>query len=144
MIVVADTCAFLAAYDRNHKDAGAVQKVLTDASLVIVSPLVMNEIDYFARKYFKYDGSLRVMEEIHDHVARGRYRVPEVSAATLAGAGRLRRKYRDLELDMSDAVTMALAAQFNTNAILTVDFRDFRTVAPLSDHEYFRILPADA
>ncbi len=45
---------------------------------------------------------------------------------------------------VADAVRIALAAQFRTDAILTLDQRDFRAVRPLTaEHKAFRVLPFD-
>ncbi len=43
-----------------------------------------------------------------------------------------------------DAVNVCLAAEYDTDAVLTRDIRDFRTVRPLgSRYDHFRILPGD-
>ncbi len=49
------------------------------------------------------------------------------------------RHYTDLEL--ADAVNVALAAEYRTDAILTLDRRDFRAMRPLTPHKWFRLLP---
>ncbi|MEY9968326.1 putative nucleic acid-binding protein [Streptacidiphilus sp. MAP12-16] len=46
-------------------------------------------------------------------------------------------------MGLTDAVSVALAAEFRTNAIFTVDRRHFRAVRPLTDHPAFRLLPDD-
>jgi predicted nucleic acid-binding protein len=48
-----------------------------------------------------------------------------------------------LDLDLTDAVNVASAADYDTDAILTLDRRDFRAVRPLGRHKAFRVLPAD-
>jgi uncharacterized protein len=45
--------------------------------------------------------------------------------------------------DQADAVSVALAARYRTDAILTLDRRDFRAMHPLTPHESFRLLPDD-
>ena len=42
-----------------------------------------------------------------------------------------------------DAVNVALAAQYRTDAVLTLDRRDFRAMRPLTPHKRFRLLPDD-
>jgi hypothetical protein len=38
---------------------------------------------------------------------------------------------------------VALAAQYRTDAVLTLDRRDFRAMRPLTPHKWFRLLPGD-
>jgi uncharacterized protein len=40
-------------------------------------------------------------------------------------------------------VNVALADEYKTDCVLTVDHRDFRAVRPLSTYTAFRLLPAD-
>jgi hypothetical protein len=53
------------------------------------------------------------------------------------------RRYASLDLDLADAVNVALAAQYRSDAVLTLDRRDFRAIRPLTPHKRFRILPDD-
>jgi predicted nucleic acid-binding protein len=55
----------------------------------------------------------------------------------------VRAQYSALDLDLTDAVNVALAAAYDTDVILTLDRRDFRAVRPLSHHKAFKILPDD-
>jgi predicted nucleic acid-binding protein len=52
-------------------------------------------------------------------------------------------RYADLDLDLADAVTVAVAADYRTDAVLTLDRRDFRAVRPLTPHKAFRLFPDD-
>ena len=69
--------------------------------------------------------------------------MPEVTEHHLGAAQSVRVRYRSLELDLTDAVNVALAADYDTDAILTLDRRDFRAVRPLGRHKSFRVLPDD-
>jgi hypothetical protein len=40
-------------------------------------------------------------------------------------------------------VNVALAADYDTDAILTLDRRGFRAIRPLDRHKAFRVLPDD-
>jgi hypothetical protein len=65
-------------------------------------------------------------------------------SGTRCAALSVRARYASLDLDLVDAVNVALAAEYDTDAVLTRDIRDFRTVRPLgSRHTHFRILPDD-
>lgn len=66
-----------------------------------------------------------------------------VTADTLRAARGVRARHADLRLNLADAVTVAVAAEVDTDAILTLDERDFRAVRPLTGHAAFRLLPAD-
>ncbi len=46
-------------------------------------------------------------------------------------------------LDSTHPVNVALAADYDTDAIRTLDRRDFRAVRPLGHHKAFRVLPDD-
>ncbi|GAA2275323.1 hypothetical protein GCM10010145_37840 [Streptomyces ruber] len=55
-----------------------------------------------------------------------------------------RARYASLDLALVDAVNVALAAEYDTDAVLTRDIRDFRTVRPVGGgRTHFRILPED-
>jgi hypothetical protein len=59
---------------------------------------------------------------------------PEITEAHLAAAQSVRARYRHLDLDLADAVNVSLAADYDTDAVLTLDRRDFRAVRPLGRH----------
>jgi len=53
-------------------------------------------------------------------------------------------RYSTLNLNLVDAVNVALAAEYDTEAVLTRDLRDFRALRPLAGrHVHFRFLPDD-
>jgi uncharacterized protein len=52
-------------------------------------------------------------------------------------------RYADLGLDLTDAVNVVLAEQYETEYVLTLDRRDFRAVRPLTGHIAFVLLPDD-
>ena len=55
----------------------------------------------------------------------------------------VQRQYASLDLDLADAVSVALAAQYRTDAILTLDRREFRAMRPFTPRKWFRLLPDD-
>jgi len=69
--------------------------------------------------------------------------VPEVTATVLRGARTVQSRYAALRLDLTDAVNVVVAEQYETDAVLTLDRRDFRAIRPLSGHTAFRVLPDD-
>lgn len=76
-------------------------------------------------------------------MSRGRVVLPQITEDHLGAAQSLRIRHRALNLDLADAVNVALAADYDTDAILTLDRRDFRAVRPLGCHKAFRVLPDD-
>lgn len=143
MIVVADTSGLLAALDRTHPAGDAARTVLNDAGTLIVSPVLLSELDHVGRRVLGREAAHQAIEDIRRWAREGRAVLPEVTADILDIAQAVRGRYVDLRLDLADAVNVAFAAQFRTDAVLTLDRRDFRTIEPLSDHRAFRLLPDD-
>ncbi|MEU9885473.1 hypothetical protein [Sphaerisporangium sp. NPDC051011] len=52
-------------------------------------------------------------------------------------------RYKTMEIGLTDAMNCALAAEFRTDAIFSLDRGHFRAVRPLTSHESFRLLPDD-
>jgi predicted nucleic acid-binding protein len=69
---------------------------------------------------------------------------PSISPNVLGAAQAVRAQFADLEVDLADAVNVVLAAEYQTNAILTLDHRDYRAVTPLSTHDALLLQPDDA
>ena len=143
MIVIADTSGIIAASDRNAPEVTACQGVLREAGTVIVSPLVLAEVDHLAKARFGSTARTTIIAFILDQVRRMRFQVPQTTIEILDAAQTVQRRYADLDLDLADAVNIALAAEYRTDAVLTLDRRDFRAVRPLTPHKAFRLLPDD-
>lgn len=143
IIVVADTSGLVAALDATHPAGDGARRVLRDSGALVISPVLLSEIDHVARRVLGGDAALQALEDIEHWVTVGRALLPAVTADTLRVARRVRAQYPDLRLDLADAVTVAVAAEFDTDAVLTLDERDFRAVRPLTDHAAFRLLPND-
>ena len=79
---------------------------------MIISPLVLAEVDHLAKARFGTQARTTIVDFVMD-------------------------------LDLADAVNVGLAAHYRTDAILTLDRRDFRAMRPLTTHEWFRLLPDD-
>ncbi len=144
MIVVADTSGLLAALDETHPDGDAARTVLRDAGTLIVSPLLLSELDHAGRRVLGRGAAHQAIDDVRRWARAGRAVLPEVTADILDTAQAVRMRYSDLLLDLADAVNVAFAATFRTNAVLTLDRRDFRAIRPLTDHRAFRVLPDDA
>lgn len=143
MIVVADTSGIIAAFDRNAPEGSDCRKILQEAGTVILSPLVLAEVDHLARARLGSTARTAILGLLMDQVRRMRFQVPEVGTEILDTAAAVMRRYQDLDLDLADAVTVALAAEYRTDSLLTLDRRDFRAVRPLTPHPAYRLLPDD-
>ncbi|WP_329016141.1 MULTISPECIES: PIN domain-containing protein [unclassified Streptomyces] len=143
IIVIAHTSGLLAALDSAHPEHRASNEAIMTAGLLVMSPLLLAEIDHVATRELGRDAALSAVDDIRYWMRRGRIAVPEITEDHLGAAQFVRARYRDLDLDLADAVNVALAADYDTDAVLTLDRRDFRAVRPLGRHKAFRVLPDD-
>ena len=143
MIVVADTSGVIAASDRNARESAACQGVLREAGTVIISPLVLTEVDHLAKARFGSRARTSIIDFILARARQSRFQIPETGLEILDTARLVQQQYTNLDLDLADAVNVALAARYRTDAVLTLDRRDFRAMHPLTPHKWFRLLPDD-
>lgn len=143
IIVIADTSGLLAALDSTHPEHEAAQEAIMAAGLLVMSPLLLAELDHVTTRELGREAAVSAIDDIRGWMRRGRVSVPEITETRLGVAQSVRARYRGLDLDLADAVNVSLAADHDTDAILTLDRRDFRAVRPLGRHKAFRILPDD-
>ncbi|MFI1097516.1 PIN domain-containing protein [Streptomyces sp. NPDC020917] len=143
IIVVADTSGLLAALDSTHPEHRGAGEALLAAGLLVMSPLLLAEIDHVATRELGREAAMSAVDDIRRWMRVSRIVVPEVTETHLATAQSVRARYHALDLDLADAVNVALAADYDTDAVLTLDRRDFRAVRPLGRHKCFRLLPDD-
>ncbi|MEE1940956.1 PIN domain-containing protein [Streptomyces sp. TRM 70361] len=143
IIVIADTSGLLAALDSAHPEHHASNEAIMAAGLLVMSPLLLAEIDHVATRELGREAALSAVDDIRHWMRRGRIALPEITEDHLDVAQSVRARYRDLDLDLADAVNVALAAEYDTDAVLTLDRRDFRAVRPLGRYKAFRVLPDD-
>jgi predicted nucleic acid-binding protein len=143
IIVVADTSGLLAALDSTHPEHQPANEAIMAAGLLVMSPLLLAEIDHVATRELGREAAISAIDDIRHWMRRGRVSVPEITEDHLGVGQSVRARYGDLDLDLADAVNVALAADYDTDAILTFDRRDFRAVRPLGRRKAFRVLPDD-
>jgi uncharacterized protein len=143
VIVVADTSGIIAASDRKAAESAACRNVLQEAGTVVISPLVLAEVDHLAKARFGSLARATIIDFVLAQARQLRFQIPETSIEILDAARMIQKQYSGLDLDLADAVNVGLAAQYRTDAILTLDRRDFRAIRPLTAHEWFRVLPND-
>ncbi|HUG56167.1 MAG TPA: PIN domain-containing protein [Candidatus Limnocylindrales bacterium] len=139
-LVVVDTSGLIALIDRGH-DLHAVTApvVASDRGPFLLSPFVLQEIDYLVSERLGAREALSVLDE----VASGAYRLEPFDARDLAVASATMKRYADMRLGLADASILVIAARSGTARVLTLDERHFRAVRPLQGGA-FTILPADA
>jgi predicted nucleic acid-binding protein len=143
VILVADTSGIIAAFDRKASESANCRKILQEAGTVILSPLVLAEVDHLARARLGGAARIQILDALLAQIRRMRFQVPEVGTEILATGMSVINRYADLDLDLADAVNVALAAEYRTDALLTLDRRDFRAIRPLTPHAAYRLMPDD-
>ena len=143
MILVADTSGLIAASDKNAPESAGCQAALAAAGTVLVSPLVLTEVDHLAKARFGSDARSTLIDFIVFQARRERFLIPEITLELLELARKVQRQYAGLDLDLADGVNAALAAEYRTCSMLTLDRRDFRAIRPLTPHPAFQLLPDD-
>ncbi|MGH3546451.1 MAG: PIN domain-containing protein [Mycobacteriales bacterium] len=138
MTVICDTSALLNAINTEEEQHSASTAALSRHRDLVVSPLVLAELDYLAAKRVGSAALRPFFEDLKDGV----YEVAVVTGATIATARELDTQYAQLRLGLTDAVNIVLAHDYHTDQILTLDAH-YRAVQPLTRHPAFRLLPAD-
>jgi predicted nucleic acid-binding protein len=129
VIAIADTSGIIASVDRS--------------CLLVIPQFVLAELDHLLSGRFDKDAAGQVMDRLIAQARTRRYVLSDASADVLADARLVQRRYRDLALDLTDSVIMVQAREYATDAVLTLDRKDFRAVRPLTSHPAFRLLPDD-
>ncbi|WP_316573510.1 type II toxin-antitoxin system VapC family toxin [Nocardia canadensis] len=143
MIVVADTSGLLAMFNRSDPEHFAVRRAADSASALVVSPLALTEVHHVASVRAGRKVADRILGLLAERIASTRVVLAQVDATQLATAISVRGTYDGLDLHLVDAVCVALAAEYDTDAILTLDRRDFRVLRPLNGYPAFRLFPDD-
>ncbi|HEX9343702.1 MAG TPA: PIN domain-containing protein [Actinomycetota bacterium] len=139
-VVIADTSALLSFFNDTDAHHQAVWDGFTTVGHVVVSPCVLTELDYLIAKRQGPTPARAVLGFITDLVATGRWEVPDIGPFLLVAHAVL-GDYPAIGL--ADAINVALAREFHTDVVATLDRRHFRMIRPLSRHDSFRLLPDD-
>ncbi|MGH8776420.1 MAG: PIN domain-containing protein [Jiangellaceae bacterium] len=139
-MIVIDTSGVLAAKDAAHPQHRAVaEAILGTSHPLLLSPFVVAECDYMLATRLGVDAA----REFIDEIARDAFQLVEVDSGDVAAAGGIIDRYGDLNIGITDASLVIVAARYQTTRLLTFDERHFRTVAPLWGAPAFTLLPAD-
>jgi uncharacterized protein len=143
VIVVGDTSGLVTALNADDPGQPMARTALRRASVTVVSPLVVAEIEHIMTRTINRDAALQAIDWLLAQERTQRVLVSELAAPMLRRARMVQDKYSVLRLDLADSVNVVLAAEYETECILTLDRRDFRAIRPLTHHVAFRLLPDD-
>ena len=143
MIAVADTSGLLALFNRTEPEHGLAAAAADACGLLVVSPVTLTEVHQVATVRAGRHVADAILRTLVARVATTRVAIADTTVRLLRTALALRRQYADLNLDLADAVAVAVAAEYRTEVVLTLDRRDFRAIRPLTDGTAFRLLPDD-
>ena len=121
-MIVVDTgvlYSFFVGDDPHHQEAATV--LTSTDELLIVSPLVLAELDYFVLTRHGVDAELLVLTELQE----GLYEIPPVDSDDLVASRSIIAQYADLAVGLTDASLVVLAARYGTPRIATFDRRHF-------------------
>ncbi|NMO36168.1 PIN domain-containing protein [Streptomyces sp. GMY01] len=145
MIAIADTNALYRLLDPRLSGHEAHRKALGSISHLIISPMVLAELDYLIAARAGAEKAVVAARFVERNVATRRFEVPSVSDQ-LSAAIAVAEGYRDADggkgVGLTDAMNVALAATYRTEAMFTSDSH-FRMIRPLTGHKAFRLLPED-
>lgn len=139
-VVVADTSALIAFFNKTDKHHSDVRNGIAQVGHLVVSPCVLTELDYLVATREGPPTAGAIVRYIASRVAAGRWEVPPIGPLLLAAHAVL-EDYPAIGL--ADAMNAVLAREFRTDVIATLDYRHFRVVRPLTPHSAFRLMPAD-
>ncbi|MFE8951447.1 type II toxin-antitoxin system VapC family toxin [Streptomyces althioticus] len=144
MIAIADTSGILTLFNRSDPAHHAVRKAADQCGFLVATPLALTEVHQVATSRAGRGAADAIVRSLTERVRQMRLVVapptPEVMEAALA----VRARCASMDLDLVDAVNVALAAEYGTDAIITRDLRDYRALRPTGGrYSCFRILPDD-
>lgn len=144
LIAVADTSGFLALFNRSDPQHAALSAAADRLGLLAVSPLVLAELHTAVTEHADRATADAVLLTIAELTGSERISLADPTAQQIKAAVALGRLYPDTPPELTDTLTAVLAAEYGTHAVLTVDRHAFRTLAPITEHERFLLLPDDA
>ncbi|MFC4060587.1 type II toxin-antitoxin system VapC family toxin [Planomonospora corallina] len=107
-VAVAGTSALLALFNRQDTEHAACVKARAQISHLVISPLVLAELDCLVTGRIGQNAALAVLDHIMDRVDVKRYEVPELSPH-LRTARALMVRHRTMNIGLTDAVNAAVA-----------------------------------
>lgn len=124
-MILADTSGLLALFNEREPRHADVRSALSELrSPLIVSPYVVAELDYLVSTRIGVSAEMAVLREL----SGAGYELAAVSAALLLTATELIEQYADQQIGVTDASIVALAQEYRTDRVLTLDRRHFEVL----------------
>jgi predicted nucleic acid-binding protein len=140
-MIVVDTSGILVLKDESQPEHSAAADLIEGSEEdLLLSPFVLAEAGYMLASRLGQGAA----NELLDEVVSGAYDLVDFDAGAVASAKGILDRYDDMNIGLTDASLVVIAARFETTRLLTLDERHFRTVAPLWGAPAFTLLPADA
>jgi predicted nucleic acid-binding protein len=136
--MICDSSALLAAHVVGQRHQQACLNALNTAEHLVLSPLVLAELDQIVSTKVAPGIAARILREL----AGGDYQVAPFEGPDFRSALDVMSQYDDLGLGLTDASLVVLAKRYKTNQILTLDERHFRAIRGF-DGRHFQLLPLD-
>ncbi|WP_415949862.1 PIN domain-containing protein [Streptomyces sp. KLOTTS4A1] len=144
-VAIADTNALIRLLTPSFSGHREHVEALARIEHLVVSPMVMAELDYMIARRASPEAALKAARFIETNAARRKFAVPGIGPH-LSTAIAVADGYRDADggkgVGLVDAMNVALAAAYDTEVMFTSD-KHFRMMRPLTGHEAFRLLPED-
>ncbi len=132
-----DTGFLFAVFDHRDSQHEKCQRVFQREIVTAILPdVVLPEIAYLILREMK----VTTLIELLRAVANGEYMVERTTAGDLERAAGILEQYHDNNIDLVDAVIVAMAERLDITRILTVDRRHFGAFRP-AHCDAFEILP---
>jgi uncharacterized protein len=139
-VIIADTSGLYAIFNRRQSEHQAARAAVErDGGPLVLSPLVLAELDYFVLVRLGAQAEQMVLAELRSQA----YRLALFTGDDFKLASEVAAKYGDMQLGLTDASIVVQAAQHKTTRILTLDHKHFGAVRPLTGDASFTLLPRD-
>ncbi|WP_306317916.1 MULTISPECIES: type II toxin-antitoxin system VapC family toxin [unclassified Streptomyces] len=129
-VAVVDTCVLVAAYNRKDEDHEAGVAALNAPRVLVVSPLVLAEVDHLLIKRAGERVALNAVTRVGALARLGHVQIAPVTGALLGEAEALLTKYAGHALGLADAVNAVLAWRLGRPALLSFDHHYTDVIAP--------------
>ncbi|MDT0346824.1 PIN domain-containing protein [Streptomyces litchfieldiae] len=144
-VAIAGTNALYRLFSPKDPRHSAHRKALARTGHVVVSPMVLTELDYLLTSKVGSSAAMNALDFIAAQTEARRFEIPDTTPH-LRSAMAVMRGYADADggtgVGLTDAMNVALAAAFRTADLLTTDGH-FRMMRPLTGQPAFRLLPED-
>jgi uncharacterized protein len=139
-MIIVDTSAMLAAYDRKDYYHFKISQTLAKAKpgTLVMSQFILAELDYLITTRIGVEAELAMLTDVIANI-----NVTALDSTELLAAKNVVSKYREHAIGIADASMVVLAKRCRTLHLLTLDQRHFRVIKPLAGGDNFVLRPMD-